>query len=146
MVWFYAREWSEYTKIKGTENILCNLVPREKELCAEVHGILTKRECYAGEELVKETRRFYMYSPREDDANNYDFDAFELTYITVEKRNGIEGRITRDDALYALKNTKNDKSTGSDGYTTEFFKFFFASSFFASPASCRTEPSGLQST
>lgn len=104
---------------------------------------LQKENVMQGKSLL---RRLGASTCIAQEMNNYDFDAFELTYITVEKRNGIEGRITRDDALYALKNTKNDKSTGSDGYTTEFFKFFFASSFFASPASCRTEPSGLQST
>ena len=37
----------------------------------------------------------------------------------------IEGRISYEEALQFLKKMKNDKSPGSDGFTTEFFKFFW---------------------
>ena len=37
----------------------------------------------------------------------------------------LEGLITTQEAHSALKQTKNDKSPGSDGYTTTFVKFFF---------------------
>ena len=33
----------------------------------------------------------------------------------------MEGLITRQEVLSALKRTKTDKSPGSDGYTVEFF-------------------------
>ena len=38
----------------------------------------------------------------------------------------IEGRITVAEAKVALSGMKNNKSPGSDGYTVEFFKFFFS--------------------
>ena len=37
----------------------------------------------------------------------------------------LEGIITREEALLVLKNMKNDKSPGADGFTSEFYKFFW---------------------
>ena len=37
----------------------------------------------------------------------------------------IEGSITYTEALTALRRMKNNKSLGPDGYTVEFFNFFF---------------------
>ena len=36
----------------------------------------------------------------------------------------LEGEITYEELTTALKNMKNSKSPGNDGFTTEFFKFF----------------------
>ena len=37
----------------------------------------------------------------------------------------LEGEISYSELTFALKNMKNDKSPGLDGFTVEFFKFFF---------------------
>ena len=37
----------------------------------------------------------------------------------------LEGKLTYQEALQALKHMKNDKTPGTDGYTTEFFNFFW---------------------
>merc|ERR1711963_856787 len=37
----------------------------------------------------------------------------------------LEGKIDYKEAASALKNMKNEKSPGPDGFTAEFFKFFF---------------------
>ena len=37
----------------------------------------------------------------------------------------LHGKITYAEAAGALKNMKNEKSPGPDGFTAEFFKFFF---------------------
>ena len=37
----------------------------------------------------------------------------------------LEGKLTYQEASFALKNMKNNTSPGSDGYTVEFFKFFW---------------------
>lgn len=37
----------------------------------------------------------------------------------------LEGIITREEAPAALKGMKNDKSPGTDGFSAEFFKFFW---------------------
>ena len=42
--------------------------------------------------------------------------------LTVQEKLFIEGEITLDEASLALKNMKNNKSAGSDGFTVEFKK------------------------
>ena len=42
-----------------------------------------------------------------------------------KESNNLESLITKQEAHSALNQMKNDKSPGSDGYTTVFFKFFF---------------------
>ena len=37
----------------------------------------------------------------------------------------LEGKLTYTEVATALKNMKNEKSPGPDGFTVEFFKFFF---------------------
>ena len=37
----------------------------------------------------------------------------------------LEGDITEEEISITLKKMKNDKSPGSDGFSAEFFKFFF---------------------
>lgn len=47
----------------------------------------------------------------------------DKNYIRVldeNMSNNLEGYITNEEALLALKNMKNNKSPGSDGFTTEF--------------------------
>ena len=41
-----------------------------------------------------------------------------------EESSRLEGEITYEELANALKNTKNSKSPGMDGFTAEFFKFF----------------------
>ena len=43
--------------------------------------------------------------------------------MTVQEKTSLEGEITLDEASVALKNMKNNKSPGFDGFTVEFFKF-----------------------
>lgn len=38
----------------------------------------------------------------------------------------IENNISREEILTSLKGMKNNKSPGSDGFTAEFFKFFWS--------------------
>ena len=45
--------------------------------------------------------------------------------LSDTQKNGLEGEITLSEALLVLKNMSNDKSPGSDGFTTEFFKVFW---------------------
>ena len=45
--------------------------------------------------------------------------------LSQEESDNLEGPVAIQEALSALKQMKNDKSSGSDGCTIEFFKFFF---------------------
>ena len=48
-----------------------------------------------------------------------------LNFLTKEESEECEGKITKEECLEALKNMKNNKSPGSDGFTCEFYKFFW---------------------
>ena len=50
---------------------------------------------------------------------------YNVPILSNEKQNSLEGKITYDELLFALKRAKNNKSPGSDGFTVEFFKFFW---------------------
>ena len=45
--------------------------------------------------------------------------------LSDEEAHALEGKITYAELLHALKQMKNEKSPGLDGYTAEFFKFFW---------------------
>ena len=45
--------------------------------------------------------------------------------LTEELCNSLEGKISKDEVLSTLKRMKNGTSPGSDGFTVEFFKFFW---------------------
>ena len=48
-----------------------------------------------------------------------------LHKLNKEESDNLEGEITHEELANALKNMKNSKSPGSDGFTAEFFKFFW---------------------
>ena len=49
----------------------------------------------------------------------------EIPQLSTEEKESLEGELTLEEAEYALQNMKNDKSPGSDGFSAEFFKFFW---------------------
>ena len=50
----------------------------------------------------------------------------ELPTFSELEQKSLEGTITLKEASIALKNMQNNKSPGSDGFTVEFFKFFWS--------------------
>ena len=48
-----------------------------------------------------------------------------INKLTEEQMQHAEGRLEKTECLNALKNMKNGKSPGLDGYTAEFYKFFW---------------------
>ena len=48
-----------------------------------------------------------------------------VNVLNDDSANKLEGKITYQEALLALKHMKNDKSPGPDGFTVEFYKFFW---------------------
>lgn len=76
--------------------------------------------------ITKEAKLFYENLYAENLKNSLPFDN-DLTSPTLseEEKNKIEGEITTTELLSAIKSLNNDKSPGSDGFTSEFFKFFY---------------------
>ena len=48
-----------------------------------------------------------------------------LKKLTNDKKESIEGELTLTEIAFSLKKMKNDKSPGLDGFTREYFKFFW---------------------
>ena len=79
------------------------------------------------ETILKEVYSFYKNLYSFKDTNEIDMTPLkkEAVTLTPEDKTGLEGDITFTEAAAVLKNMKNCKSPGPDGFTVEFFKFFF---------------------
>lgn len=108
----------------------CNLEKRnfvQKSMCfiqKEDGSILHDRD-----EITGEAKSFYEKLYSRDDHCLGTEDISHLVSpptLSQEESASLEGLISHHEVLSALKRMKNDKSPGSDGYTVEFFKFFFA--------------------
>jgi exonuclease III len=77
--------------------------------------------------IVNEVKTFYekLYSIQENEWNEEDFKNLEHPTLTEEESKNLEGLITMEELTCAIKNLKNEKTPGTDGFTAEFFKFFF---------------------
>ena len=84
-------------------------------------------EIYETKDIIKKVKMFYerLYSDRQlEDYEILDL-VEDIPTLTVQEKTSLEEKITLDEASIALKNMKNNKSPGSDGFTIEFFKFFW---------------------
>ena len=74
--------------------------------------------------ILHETKEFYkkLYAekPVEDIDLKYKLRNLNVPVLSNEKQNLLEGAISYEELLMALKNAKNNKSPGSDGFTVEF--------------------------
>ena len=79
------------------------------------------------DEILKETTNFYkrLYTSEKTDdlAQDYLLNNLKQT-LTDEDKDSIEGEITLDEILTAIKSLANEKSPGCDGLTAEFYKTF----------------------
>ena len=82
-------------------------------------------------EILAEVKNFYenLYSSREEELIDVDLDqeleSFPIPKLDKSRSDSLESPITESELLSVLKNMKNGKSPGSDGFTAEFFKFFW---------------------
>lgn len=76
--------------------------------------------------ILDEQKHFYqtLYSKSIFDCNDVSFFNHDIK-LTQEQRDLCEGNITYKECGEALKLMKNGKSPGSDGYTVDFYKFFW---------------------
>ena len=79
-------------------------------------------------DILNEQMKFYesLYEKRNLPGTQYDFFPDDFNQIlTEEEKKVCEGLITEDECKTALQTMKNNKSPGSDGITTEFYKLFW---------------------
>ena len=80
-------------------------------------------------EILNEERNFFkqLYSSRNVDPNRDEFtNFFNVDFqLSEEMASKCEGKMTLDECTKALLTMQNNKSPGSDGLTTEFFRAFW---------------------
>ena len=84
-------------------------------------------------EILKEQKKYFekLYAPSttvlSEESENYFFPQVNnsLEKLNDQEKDSCEGKITERECLSVLKEMPNSKSPGSDGFTSEFFKFFW---------------------
>ena len=73
--------------------------------------------------ITQEVKTFYenLYASRENNIVHCNIDNINTPTLSQEESDSLEGPITLQEALSSVKQMKNDKSPGSDGFTAEFF-------------------------
>ena len=120
-------QWS----LEGERNskYFCNL--EKRHYTDKALSILEKSNGEVTSDPVKikeEVLNFYenLYKSREQCTVDMDLMAnLRGPTLSQTERDTMEGRLTIKEAGKALRNMKNGKSPGLDGFTTEFFKFFW---------------------
>ncbi len=90
-------------------------------------------EIYEQEDIIKAQKNYYenLYTSREtntekeQEATFLNKDNPQNRYLTEEEAQSCEGKIKYAECTQVVKDQKNNKSPGSDGYTSEFYKFFW---------------------
>ena len=81
------------------------------------------------EEILHETYNFYktLYSSKEIEDFNLkeEFRNFNIKVLSDEEKISSDTPITYKELTEALRKMKNDKSPGSDGFSSNFYKFFW---------------------
>lgn len=79
--------------------------------------------------IEREVKTFYENLYKKRNTTDYDIDRLvrSIPKLSNEEQHSLSGKITIEEATNSLKNMKNGKSPGTDGFTVEFFKFFWKS-------------------
>ena len=98
-----------------------------KKVCNDENEIITDQK-----KILSAIETYYsnLFRSRDTELNNIKIeDLFpnqDINKLTDEQKLDLEGELTIKEIGVALKNMKNDKSPGLDGFTSEFFKFFWS--------------------
>lgn len=81
------------------------------------------------DDIIKETcifyKKLYSYSNVEGINLKDELKLFSAPKLTPEEKDSLEGPLTYSEMLVVLKHMANDKSPGSDGFSANFYKFFW---------------------
>ena len=81
------------------------------------------------EEILSETKRHYKTLYRSMETDNISihdlFENLDIPKLTDSEQQSIEGPLLYSEMLSSLKRMSNNTSPGNDGFTVEFFKFFW---------------------
>lgn len=82
-------------------------------------------------EILQEVKNFYSnlfaYQDKDQDLNIEHIlnNLNNHPTLTAEEKSNLEGEISEEEIAFILSKMKNNKSPGTDGFSAEFFKFFF---------------------
>ena len=87
-------------------------------------------ELRIGTDILHEQAKFYekLYENRDDEIEDIWPESLisgQTRRLTEDQKNGLEGPLTFEELTNTLKSMANRKSPGTDGFTVEFFKFFW---------------------
>ena len=81
-------------------------------------------------QIIKEQANFYksLYSTNKNTSQRHEllFDKTNLflNFLTEDDKKKCEGAFSKEECLKALKNMKNNKTPGLDGFTSKVYKRF----------------------
>ena len=113
--WIYI-----YMKVNRIQNIFVIL---KKDILYRRQCVLFKKMIHDSNLITQEVKTFYenVYASRENNIVHCNIDNINTPTLSQEESDSLEGPITLQEALSSIKQMKNDKSPGSDGFTAEFF-------------------------
>ena len=83
-------------------------------------------------EILQEEKVFYetLYTSKNIENENFSnspfFNLENITPLSEDEKLSCEGAVGENECFIALKEFKNDKTPGTDGWSAEFYKFFLA--------------------
>ena len=122
-------------KVEGEKSTryFCNLEKRHYSEKTIPKLIVENKEITDQMEIILEQENFYkgLYSTKnttitaDDRRLLFDKDNPFITILNENEKQSLEGPLSTAEALKSLKDMKNNKSPGIDGFTAEFYKFFW---------------------
>ena len=106
-----------------THNYLSKIIPKLETADGK---IITDQN-----DILKESELFYknLFSNKDDTSAEINVKEYlkdlNVPKLTDNESNQLEGTLTLQELTNALRNMKNNKSPGTDGYSCEFFKVFW---------------------
>lgn len=106
-----------------SHNFTSKIIPK---LVKENGKIITQQN-----QILQETEQYYknLYSSKEGEITDIDLNKllnnYNIPKLNQNESNNLEGLLTLSELSSALKNMKNNRSPGVDGFSCEFFKMFW---------------------
>ena len=97
-----------------------------KRVCTDDNRIITNQK-----DILSALQTYYqeLFRNRDNEQKNCNLDELlknqNIKKLSDKNKLSIEGELTIEEIGLALKNMQNEKSPGLDGFTSEFFKFFW---------------------
>ena len=122
--------WFEH----GERNTKYFLNLEKRNFCQKsVTKLKLKDDTYSYDQLdiLQEEKQFYesLYTSKNVDAEKFAHSPFfkpdNITPLSQEDKLALENPISPNECLNALKEFTNNKTPGTDGFTSEFYKFFW---------------------